>query len=296
MITLKQNQRETDLKFLAIGVVISLFMAIAFITVVINKTQHTTYGDNYKSISELRNNLTYNIVLPSFVNSESDLTIGNIDGGVFTIANKNFRLCGCEYIDTFKNDDKYFRLCPLGFYEKIEDDRLYEVNSEDENFSLLRIRHGEDYTIFNYLYADIAYGCIVFERITDEKVLALVNLKADDITKLDIVSEEEMIEEKDTESNVNALQRLLDKNENIKNNGTIDDITYYAIGDQTVLIVATDNFNKYIETFKDTYEIALIDNEAWFYNIKLKDKFTEDNLNYYESFLLTIESMLEAYD
>lgn len=294
---MKQNQRETDFKFLAIGILLSMVLAVVFITTVIKNTQHTTYGESYNTISDLRKDLTYNIVIPSFVESEKNLTIGNVSGGVFTISNENFRLCGCEYIDTFKNDDVYFRLCPLGFYDEIEDDRLYEVNSEDENFSLLRIRQGEDYTIFNYLYDNVAYGCIIFEKVTDEKVLALVNLKVEDIKEIDIISKEEAFEDYGViDIEEGALKALLDKNKNIKKLGSTSELTYYTIGDKTVLIIANSNFKKYINDFGNDCEFSLIDGELWLYNVDLENELSGDNLNYYKDFLLTMESILEAYD
>lgn len=291
------KHRETDLKFLAIGILLSLILSIIFITVVIKNTQHTTYGETYKSVKELRNNLDYDIVLPSFVDSEDNLRIGNVSGGVFTIANKNFRLCGCKYTDTFKKDDKYFRLCPLGFYDKVADDRLYDVNTENESFSLLRIRQGKDFTIFNYLYEDVAYGCIIFENITDEKVLALVNLTKEDISEIKLISKEDAFKEYgviDVEEG--AVAALLEHNDKLYKANSTADLDYYFIEDKLVLIIVNENYNNYLNEYKDSYKFSMIDNKLWLYSTDLEKEFSGDSINYYRNFLLTIESILEAYD
>lgn len=287
---------NTNLKFLAIGTFLSMILAILFISTVINKTQHTSYGDNYKSVNELRKNLSYNIVLPSFIDYEDNLVIGNVNGGVFTITNEKFRLCGCEYTDAIKNDDTYFRLCPLGIYDKVEDDRLYNVKSEDENFSRLRIRQSDEYTIFNYMYDDIVYGCIINEKITDEKVLALVNLKNTEIEEVIIEKEEQDVEMELKDKSDDAVNALLSNCDYLYNSGNTEDLDYYSIDNKIVLIVVNKNYNKYLSEYKDTCEYRMIDNKLWIYNQNLDEFSNDDSINYYKEFLLTVENILESYD
>jgi hypothetical protein len=276
-----------------------LLICLIIAAVLSNKKNDSNYIKEYKSISELQKTITFDLVIPAFIDEEKDLSINSVLGQIIEISNENFKLKASIFVDNEAD--------VLGIYDELQDDEKFTLEENSEGLTFFRYRNSGIETILNWVREDTSYGLILAKSISLDEAKELVGIEGYELipyesengttetnesTEDGVSTNTENLVGNEVELTTQNIKFTLPLDVEITTQEIVNEAIYYLVDNKVVMIVAYNNPNKYLETIDETFD-SYEYNGVYFIYAKQLDESAEENSSF-NRFVSEIDTILQS--
>lgn len=246
--------------------------------------------DNVESIGELKDTVSFELNIPSYVTETTDeLNIKTIAGQIVSINTTKFVFRASSFVNV-KAD-------VLGLYEKANTDETYSVNNS--NIIYFKYRQGyieyPNCTIINWCTNKTSYGLMIEDSITFDESLKIIGISRDNLSKY-IDTDEEATAKEDNNITVEYTidDQLSIKIPEFKGNITNMDtggVTAFYSNDTLLFLVVYNKKDIQEGTYSEQSVVGVSDNIKIYYSPDNPCEKNSDAYSDYELMLSTIEDI-----